>query len=201
MALTSIVALVKPPLGSIYRKRTRKKRAGVEKEKSNERSPLWKLNYSCYRRFEPMIRTGRSIGEGGERKFQFIKLLSIRMSSSCSPRPSSVYLLFNHRRTFFTIAYRSISPLLLPPSRSVCVCARAHTHLSPVCIIVFPSRCTHKARRTLPRSRGDAVMFVERMRNAPVYIESTHAYAPATRRICARVSACVRVYVHVPRRG
>lgn len=109
MALTSIVALVKPPLGSIYRKRTKKR----GEEKSNERSPLWKLNYSCYRRFEPMIRTGREKERGGDRKFQFIKLLSVR-TSSCL-RPS--YLLFNHCHIFFTIAYRSLSfslPFLSP---------------------------------------------------------------------------------------
>lgn len=174
MALTSIVALVKPPLGSIYRKRTKKR----GEEKSNERSPLWKLNYSCYRRFEPMIRTGREKKRGGDRKFQFIKLLSVR-TSSCL-RPS--YLLFNHCHIFFTIAYRSLSfslPFLSPfPFARTChpVCVHAHTRLSPVCFIVFPSCSTHKAR-TLPRSRGDAVMFVERMRNTPVCIEGTHAYA------------------------
>lgn len=106
-------------------------------------------------------------GGGDDRKFQFIKLLSIRMSSYL--RPS--YLLFNHPHIFLP----SHIDLALFPSfsrtralRSTCVRVRTHS-LSPVYFIVFPPCCTYKAR-TLLRSHGDVVMLVERMRNALVYI-------------------------------
>lgn len=113
---------------------------------------------------------------GKSRKFQFIKLLSIRTSSYL--RPS--YLLFNHSHIFLpsridlSFFFRSLSLSRARARARAVVRARTHS-LLPVCFIVFPSCCTHKAR-TLPRSHGDVVMLVGRMRNAPVYIERTHTH-------------------------
>lgn len=109
-------------------------KTGVEEGKSNELSPLWKLNYSCYRRFEPMIRTGREKEKGGDRKFQFIKLLSSRTRPVALA--SFVPTFRNHRHIFFATTHRSLSllfsfPLVSPERAAPYACTHTlASHLS-----------------------------------------------------------------------
>lgn len=183
MALTSIVVLV----GRLFNLQKEYKKQGKKRATCG---PTAGTELFMFQHFEPMIRKEEG---GDDRKFQFIKLLSIRMSSYL--RPS--YLLFNHPHIFFTIAYRSHSLSLSRTRAFRPPCVRIRTYsLSPVCFIVFPPCCTYKAR-TLLRSHGDAVMLVERMRNALVYVALTHAFA----RICVRVRVYRRIYMHAFYKG
>lgn len=59
MALTSIVALVKPPLGSIYRKRTKKKNWGGRGKEQRAEPTVEAELFMLPTLREPMIRTAR----------------------------------------------------------------------------------------------------------------------------------------------
>lgn len=145
-----------------------------------------------------MIRTE---GEGGtgkmrDRKFQFIKLLSILRTSSYL-RPS--YLLFSRPHIFLSIAYRSLFPVLfvlspsplLPTTLSLSF-ARARTNVSFLCAYTHTPRfhlsissCSRhavpiKRENPTPVSRGRGNVRREDEECPGVYRRRTHTYARTT---------------------